>query len=246
MANSINIVLYRKILEAVLEEDLDHNVPDDKIFAAYPPKMPIVETGRYPDKYDDYIEKVRITMMLEEILGDYGVSNDYIVDEEMTILNTVGDVYEFVVYRINSEQEGGEKDMATVAKTWTTPQELRAKLDEILGITAREPGKKSMITKDIKDMTPEGLELYKKMTAAANEALGYAEDPAEFLEDGFLQKSLRDDLGADSLDTVETIMEIEKKFGIDIPDEEAEIFENIGGIYTYLCLIKGVIPFQSA
>ena len=36
------------------------------------------------------------------------------------------------------------------------------------------------------------------------------------------QASFTNDLGADSLDTVELIMELEKEFGISIPDEEAE------------------------
>ena len=34
--------------------------------------------------------------------------------------------------------------------------------------------------------------------------------------------SFMDDLGADSLDTVELIMELEEEFGLEIPDEEAE------------------------
>lgn len=80
------------------------------------------------DEYDDYIEKVRIAMMLEEILGDCGVNNDYIVDAEMTILNTVGDVYGFVVYRINSGLEGGEK-MATKD---LTPEELDQNIAEAI------------------------------------------------------------------------------------------------------------------
>ncbi|MBP5649492.1 MAG: acyl carrier protein, partial [Bacteroidales bacterium] len=36
------------------------------------------------------------------------------------------------------------------------------------------------------------------------------------------EKSFTNDLGADSLDTVELIMEVEKEFGIQIPDEAAE------------------------
>ncbi|MCL1868028.1 MAG: acyl carrier protein [Paludibacter sp.] len=40
--------------------------------------------------------------------------------------------------------------------------------------------------------------------------------------------SFTSDLGADSLDTVELIMEFEKEFGISIPDEEAEKISTVG------------------
>lgn len=46
--------------------------------------------------------------------------------------------------------------------------------------------------------------------------------------------SLLNDLDADSLDAVEIIMAIEDEFGIEIPDEEAESFKNIGDIVEYV------------
>jgi len=46
--------------------------------------------------------------------------------------------------------------------------------------------------------------------------------------------SLIDDLEADSLDAVEIIMSIEDEFDIEIPDEEAEGFNNIGDIVIYV------------
>ncbi|SET27203.1 acyl carrier protein [Natronincola peptidivorans] len=46
--------------------------------------------------------------------------------------------------------------------------------------------------------------------------------------------SLLNDLDADSLDAVEIIMAIEDEFGIEIPDEEAEGFKNIGNIVEYV------------
>lgn len=46
--------------------------------------------------------------------------------------------------------------------------------------------------------------------------------------------SLINDLEADSLDAVEIIMEIEDEFGIEIPDDEAEKFKNIGNIVDYV------------
>jgi acyl carrier protein len=42
------------------------------------------------------------------------------------------------------------------------------------------------------------------------------------------------DLGADSLDTVELIMEFEKEFDISIPDEDAENIATVGDAVTYL------------
>ena len=42
------------------------------------------------------------------------------------------------------------------------------------------------------------------------------------------------DLGADSLDTVELIMEFEKEFGITIPDEDAEKITTVGDAITYI------------
>lgn len=43
-----------------------------------------------------------------------------------------------------------------------------------------------------------------------------------------------DDLGADSLDTVELIMALEEKFDIDIPDEDAEKLVTVGKAIEYL------------
>lgn len=42
------------------------------------------------------------------------------------------------------------------------------------------------------------------------------------------------DLGADSLDTVELIMEFEKEFGITIPDDKAEGIQTVGDAITYI------------
>ncbi|MBQ2047187.1 MAG: acyl carrier protein [Muribaculaceae bacterium] len=42
------------------------------------------------------------------------------------------------------------------------------------------------------------------------------------------------DLGADSLDTVELIMEFEKEFGISIPDEQAEGISSVGDAIAYI------------
>ena len=48
------------------------------------------------------------------------------------------------------------------------------------------------------------------------------------------EASFTNDLGADSLDTVELIMEFEKEFNISIPDEQAENIATVGDAITYL------------
>jgi acyl carrier protein len=48
------------------------------------------------------------------------------------------------------------------------------------------------------------------------------------------EASFTNDLGADSLDTVELIMEFEKEFDISIPDEQAENIQTVGQAVEYL------------
>jgi acyl carrier protein len=48
------------------------------------------------------------------------------------------------------------------------------------------------------------------------------------------EASFTNDLGADSLDTVELIMEFEKEFNISIPDEQAETITTVGQAIAYL------------
>lgn len=48
------------------------------------------------------------------------------------------------------------------------------------------------------------------------------------------EASFVDDLGADSLDTVELVMAFEEEFGIDIPDEDAEQMRTVGQAISYL------------
>ena len=48
------------------------------------------------------------------------------------------------------------------------------------------------------------------------------------------EASFTNDLGADSLDTVELIMEFEKEFGITIPDDQAEKIATVGDAVAYI------------
>jgi acyl carrier protein len=48
------------------------------------------------------------------------------------------------------------------------------------------------------------------------------------------EASFTQDLGADSLDTVELIMEFEKEFDLSIPDEQAEKIQTVGQAVSYI------------
>ncbi len=67
-----------------------------------------------------------------------------------------------------------------------------------------------------------------KVKAIIVEKLGVEED--DITDDA----SFTNDLGADSLDTVELIMEFEKEFDLTIPDEDAEKIATVGDAVSYL------------
>ena len=56
------------------------------------------------------------------------------------------------------------------------------------------------------------------------------------VEEGMIKTEAHfvNDLGADSLDTVELIMEFEEEFGIEIPDEDAENITTVGSAVDYI------------
>ena len=53
-------------------------------------------------------------------------------------------------------------------------------------------------------------------------------------EEVVAEASFVDDLGADSLDTVELVMALEEEFGIEIPDEDAEKIQSVGDAIRYI------------
>ncbi len=57
-----------------------------------------------------------------------------------------------------------------------------------------------------------------------------AVNPEEVTDDA----SFVDDLGADSLDTVTFVMELEKDFGIEIPDEDSKDIRTVGEVVKYI------------
>jgi len=71
-------------------------------------------------------------------------------------------------------------------------------------------------------------EIAEKVTSIIVDKLGVEE--SEVTNDA----SFTNDLGADSLDTVELIMEFEKEFNIAIPDEQAEKIATVGNAVEYI------------
>jgi acyl carrier protein len=53
------------------------------------------------------------------------------------------------------------------------------------------------------------------------------------------EASFVEDLGADSLDTVELVMAFEEEFGMEIPDEEAEKLQTVGDAIKYISANQG-------
>jgi acyl carrier protein len=71
-------------------------------------------------------------------------------------------------------------------------------------------------------------ELLKKIKSIVSDKLSISEE--QITEEA----SFLDDLGADSLDTVELVMALEDEFNMDIPDEEAEKLNTVGKAIDYI------------
>jgi acyl carrier protein len=70
--------------------------------------------------------------------------------------------------------------------------------------------------------------VFEKVKHIIADQLGVEEDEIT------MQTSMMGDLQADSLDAVEIMMALEDEFEIEIPDEDAESFKNIGDIVKYI------------
>ena len=71
-------------------------------------------------------------------------------------------------------------------------------------------------------------EVFEKVKSIIVEQLGVTETSVE------MEASFIDDLGADSLDTVELVMAFEEEFGCEIPDEEAEKIATVQDAVNYI------------
>jgi acyl carrier protein len=69
---------------------------------------------------------------------------------------------------------------------------------------------------------------YEQVKKVVMEQLGVSEGEIK------REASFVDDLGADSLDTVELVMALEEAFGMEIPDEDAEKIKTIGDTVSYI------------
>ncbi len=72
------------------------------------------------------------------------------------------------------------------------------------------------------------MDIYEKVKEIIVERLSV--DEKDVINDA----SFIDDLGADSLDTVELVMALEEEFGLEIPDEEAEKIASVGDAVKYI------------
>ncbi|MFH1779437.1 MAG: acyl carrier protein [Candidatus Omnitrophota bacterium] len=72
------------------------------------------------------------------------------------------------------------------------------------------------------------MDLFEEIKQVVSEQLGVKPDEVK------PAASFRDDLGADSLDAVELIMALEEKFGIEIPDADAEALLTINDAIKYI------------
>ena len=82
-------------------------------------------------------------------------------------------------------------------------------------------------------MTLDKDQVYEKVKAVVVEQLGVSEEEVS------LEASFTEDLGADSLDTVELVMALEDEFSTEIADEDAEKLTTVGKTVDY------ILEFQS-
>jgi len=81
-------------------------------------------------------------------------------------------------------------------------------------------------------MSPYKEELFNKVSSIISEQLGVDKDKVK------IDSDLTEELGMDSLDSVELVMALEEAYGIEIPDEDAEKIRKVSDILDYLAKRK--------
>jgi acyl carrier protein len=87
-----------------------------------------------------------------------------------------------------------------------------------------QPKTKLTVSKETK------MSIQNTLISLTAKQLGLGEDEIS------LDSNFMDDLGADSLDTVELVMNIEEEFGIEIPDHEVEKMHTVKSMLNYLTM----------
>ena len=77
------------------------------------------------------------------------------------------------------------------------------------------------------------MDIFEKMKEIFVDQLGVAASEVT------MEAHFQDDLGADSLDIVEMIMELESNFGIEVSDEKAETLQTVGDVVKFIEGVKG-------
>ena len=75
------------------------------------------------------------------------------------------------------------------------------------------------------------MSIQSKIISLTATQLGIGEDAVS------LDSNFMDDLGADSLDTIELVMNIEEEFGIEIPDNEVEEMHTVKSVLNYVTML---------
>ena len=74
------------------------------------------------------------------------------------------------------------------------------------------------------------MSIQSRIISLTAKQLGLGEDEIS------LDSNFMDDLGADSLDTIELVMNIEEEFGIEIPDDEVEQMHTVKSVLNYVTM----------
>ena len=163
------------------------------------------------------------------------------VDDYIRSMSEITDEGAYIYYIANMYSADRFKDVKAIDKL----EDLWTKISEIeLDETQTEFKVKFWqdMAKEVYDLMSEILDpdsssadYYDSYEEIKNKVMAIIADKLSLDEEEVhLYSRLVQDLGADSLDAIELIMEMEKEFGLTIPDEDAERIRTVGDIVTYI------------